>query len=63
MLIDRALEVLNSTEKLRVLYSNQPVWIESINTNSRMATVRIMGTNQLEEVYISELTDTGSKME
>jgi H-type small acid-soluble spore protein len=62
MLIDRALEVLNSTEKLRVLYSNQPVWIESINTKSKVATVRIMGTEVLEEVPISELMDTGSKM-
>jgi len=63
MLIDRALEVLNSTEKLRVLYSSQPVWIEGINTEKRTATVKIMGTDLLEEVPISELTDTGSKME
>lgn len=63
MVVDRALEVLNSSEKLRVLYSNQPVWIESIDTTNKMATVRIMGTDQLEEVPISELTDTGSKME
>lgn len=62
MLIDRALEVLNSTDKLRVLYENQPIWIESIDTNNRMATVRIMGTDQFETVPIANLTDTGSKM-
>lgn len=63
MIIDRALEILNSTEKFRVLYSNEPVWIQGINTEKRTATIELMGTGFLEEVPISELTDTGSKME
>lgn len=63
MVVNRALEIFNSTEKLTVLYINQPVWIESLNTSNKMATIKIMGTEQLEEVPISELIDTGSAME
>jgi H-type small acid-soluble spore protein len=60
MIIDRALEILNSKENIRVLYANDPVWIESVDTENRKATVSIVGTAQTMEVLVSSLTDTGS---
>lgn len=61
MIIDRALEILNSKENIRVLYANDPVWIESVDTENRKATVSIVGTAQTMEVMVSSLTDTGSQ--
>lgn len=62
MIIDRAIEIISSTENIRVLYANDPVWIESVDKDTRKATVRILDTNQVEEVLVSSLTDTGAKM-
>jgi H-type small acid-soluble spore protein len=62
MIIDRAIEIMSSTENIRVLYANDPVWIESIDKDTRKATVRVLDTNQVEEVLVSSLTDTGAKM-
>ncbi|GLC29124.1 H-type small acid-soluble spore protein [Clostridium omnivorum] len=60
MIIDRALEILNSKDNIRVLYENDPIWIESVDTENRKATISIVGTAQTMEVPISSLTDTGS---
>lgn len=62
MIIDRAIEIMNSTENISVLYSGKPVWIESLNKDTRMAVVSIVGTDQTEEVDVSSLTDTNSEM-
>ncbi|MCM8711119.1 H-type small acid-soluble spore protein [Clostridium sp. SYSU_GA19001] len=63
MVIDRALEIFNSTdENITVLYANKPVWIESIDKSNGTAVITVLGTNQTETVPISSLTDTGSKM-
>lgn len=62
MIIDRAIEIMSSTENIRVLYANDPVWIESVDKDTRKATVRVLDTNQVEEVLVSSLTDTGAKM-
>jgi H-type small acid-soluble spore protein len=62
MIIDRAIEILNSTDNIAVLHEGRPIWIESINTDSRKAIVRVVGTDQVEEVLVATLTDTGSRM-
>lgn len=62
MIIDRAIEIMTSTRNVRVLYANDPVWIESVDKDTRKAVVRVLGTNQVEEVLVSSLTDTGSSM-
>jgi len=64
MIMDRAIEIMSSTENIRVLYNNAPVWIESIDRETRRAKVRMIGmNNQIEEVLISSLTDTGATVD
>lgn len=63
MIIDRALEIFNSSEKVQVLYANDPVWIEKIDTDNRKAVVTVIGTTTTLEVPVSSLTDTGSNMQ
>ena len=62
MIIDRAIEIINSTKNISVLYANKPVWIESIDRDNRTAIVTVLGTTQAEEVPVASLTDTGSEM-
>lgn len=62
MIMDRAVEIMTSRKNQNVLYANRPVWIESVDRNKRTAVVRILDTNQVEEVLVSSLTDTGSEM-
>lgn len=61
MIIDRAMEIMSSTENIVVLYANQPVWIEEVDTTNRQATIRVLGSNQVEQVPVSSLTDTGAR--
>lgn len=62
MIIDRAIEIMTSTKNINVLYANKPVWIESVDKDTRTAVVRFLGTNQVEKVPVVSLTDTGSEM-
>lgn len=62
MIMDRAVEIMTSRKNQSVLYANRPVWIESVDRDKRTAVIRILDTDQVEEVPISSLTDTGSEM-
>lgn len=61
MIMDRAIEILNSKDNVRVLYENAPVWIESIDKDTKKATVKRIGIDQTEEVLVSSLKDTGGE--
>jgi H-type small acid-soluble spore protein len=60
MIIDRAIEIMSSKDHVLVLYDNQSVWIDSVDTDSRMATIHVVGTDRIQEVPVASLTDTGS---
>jgi small acid-soluble spore protein H (minor) len=62
MIIDRAMEIMNSTQNISVLYEGKPVWIESLDKDTRRAVISVVGTNQTEEVDVASLTDTNSEM-
>jgi small acid-soluble spore protein H (minor) len=62
MIIDRALEIMNSTQNISVLYEGKPVWIESLDKDTRRVVISVVGTNQTEEVDVTSLTDTNSEM-
>ncbi|ERI92651.1 small acid-soluble spore protein, H-type [Clostridiales bacterium oral taxon 876 str. F0540] len=62
MIIDRAIEIMSSTNNISVLYAGKPVWIESLDKDKRTAVVSVVGTSQTEEVPVASLTDTGSEM-
>lgn len=62
MIIDRAIEILSSTENISVLYGGKPVWIESLDKDTRRVVISVLGTNQTEEVDVASLTDTNSVM-
>jgi H-type small acid-soluble spore protein len=62
MIIDRAIEIINSTQNISVLYEGKPVWIESLDKDSRRVVISVLGTNQTEEVDVASLTDTNSEM-
>lgn len=62
MIIDRAIEIMNSTQNVSVLYEGKPVWIESLDKDTRRVVISVVGTNQTEEVDVASLTDTNSEM-
>lgn len=62
MIIDRAIEIMDSTQNISVLYEGKPVWIESLDKHTRRAVISVLGTNQTEEVDVATLTDTNSYM-
>jgi small acid-soluble spore protein H (minor) len=62
MIIDRAIEIMSSTQDISVLYEGKPVWIESLDKDTRRAVISVLGTAQTEEVDVASLTDTNSQM-
>jgi small acid-soluble spore protein H (minor) len=62
MIIDRAIEIMESPQNISVLFEGKPVWIESLDKDTRRVVISIVGTAQTEEVDVASLTDTNSKM-
>jgi small acid-soluble spore protein H (minor) len=62
MIIDRAIEIMSSAQDISVLYEGKPVWIESLDKDTRRAVISVLGTAQTEDVDVASLTDTNSKM-
>lgn len=62
MIMGRAIEIMTSRKNHNVLYANKPVWIESVDRDKRTAIVKVLDTDQVEEVLVSSLTDTGSEL-
>ncbi|MFZ5351583.1 MAG: H-type small acid-soluble spore protein [Bacillota bacterium] len=57
MQFKRAQEILNSPHNIGVNYNNNPVWIESINSSNYMAHVKVLGTDEIIDVAVKDLTE------
>ncbi|QXM06280.1 H-type small acid-soluble spore protein [Crassaminicella indica] len=62
MLTKRAKEIINSKDHLEVLYKGNSVWLENINTNTQMSTVRVLENNEIITIPVSELRETGREL-
>jgi len=58
----RASEILNSQNKIEVLYRNNSVWIENVDTTSSTANVKILNTNEILKVPVDDLSETGKTL-
>lgn len=47
--LQRVHEIINSPEKITVLYKEHPVWIEEVDNNSKTVQVRTLDTKKLWE--------------
>ncbi|SKC84953.1 H-type small acid-soluble spore protein [Maledivibacter halophilus] len=58
MNIDRAREIIGSSNKIDVTYDGRSVWINSINPTNGKAFVKTLdGTNEHHQVSVSELVE------
>lgn len=57
MRLDRAEEILNSADNIKVLYHDSPVWIESISENDQTAHVKVLNTQSHIDVALNDLTE------
>ncbi|MFU0824167.1 H-type small acid-soluble spore protein [Clostridium sp.] len=57
--LHRVHEIINSPDKVTVLYKDHPVWIEEVDNNSKTAQIRTLDTRKVMGVYVEDLTDTG----
>ncbi|KYH28420.1 MULTISPECIES: H-type small acid-soluble spore protein [Clostridium] len=57
--LQRVHEIINSPEKITVLYKEHPVWIEEVDNNSKTVQVRTLDTKKVMGVYVEDLIDTG----
>lgn len=56
--IDRAREIISSTNRIDVTYNGQSVWINSINPSNGKAFVKSLnGNNEHHQVSVSELVE------
>jgi len=58
----RAKEIINSPDKIEVLYKNISVWIENVDTTNSIANVKILDTNETLKVQVDDLNETGEVM-
>jgi small acid-soluble spore protein H (minor) len=59
MRAERASEILKSPDTIEVLYNNTPVWIDSVDENSRTAGIRLLETGSSLQVPVDELKEAG----
>lgn len=59
MILERAREILNSPNNIEVLYNKDSIWIESIDENQKIASIKNLENNQIMEVPVSKLSETG----
>ncbi|MDD4602037.1 Small, acid-soluble spore protein H [bioreactor metagenome] len=57
MLENRALEIISSARFVEVTFNGQPVWIESVNRNTELATVMPCGTDEKIDVPLAQLVE------
>jgi len=62
MQTNRASEIINSPNKIEVLYKNNSVWIENVDTSSSTANVKIIDTKEILKVPVTDLNETGKVM-
>ena len=57
MLLDRAIEIVNSPGEISVHYGKEPVWIESIQTGDQKAHVRFLNSDKTMDVSVNALKE------
>jgi len=62
MQANRVHEIINSPNRIEVFYKNNSVWIENVDTSSSTANVKIINTNEILKVPVTELNETGKTM-
>ena len=62
MYTQRAQEIVDSKDKIEVLYESRPIWIENVNTAQSIAEVRYLEDDTRVEVPISALKETGKNL-
>jgi len=62
MQTNRVHEIINSPNRIEVLYKNDSVWIENVDTTNSTANVKILNTNEILKVPVNELNETGKTM-
>jgi small acid-soluble spore protein H (minor) len=56
--VQRAKEIVNSTDSIEVHLNGQSVWIDSVDATAQTATVHTQGSNtQSKSVRVQELTE------
>ncbi len=59
MHLNRALEIVEAPDNIKVLYEKTPVWIENINRETGTAQVKLLGNSQILNVPVSHLNEEG----
>lgn len=60
MQANRAYEIINSPNRIEVIYKDNSVWIENVDTTNSTANVKILNTNEILKVPVNELNETGN---
>ena len=62
MRINRAKEILNSSDNIEVLYKSNPIWIKNVNETNYYVEVKDLKDNTTFEVHANDLTESRNKM-
>ena len=57
MILRRATEILQSNDTVEVLYQNEPIWIENIDSRTETVYVKSLNNDKRMVVPIVELTE------
>lgn len=57
MILRRATEILQSNDNVEVLYQNEPVWLENIDSRTETVYVKSLNNDKRMVVPIVELTE------
>ncbi|WFD10445.1 H-type small acid-soluble spore protein [Tepidibacter hydrothermalis] len=57
MILRRATEILQSDDNIQVLYQNEPVWLENIDSRTETVYVKSLNNDKRMVVPIIELTE------
>lgn len=60
--INEAKEIYNSLGYVDVVYGESSVWIEDLDEENKMAKVKILETEEMKEIPISDLKQTVGKL-
>ncbi|WP_017414400.1 H-type small acid-soluble spore protein [Clostridium tunisiense] len=57
MKLERAKEIYDSYGVINVSYNSKPVWIEHIETEENRAQVKVLTTDEIIEVHVTDLKE------
>ncbi|KNF07787.1 small acid-soluble spore protein, H-type [Gottschalkia purinilytica] len=63
MFLYRADSILNGNQNIKVTYKNKEVWLESLDSRSGEAEVKMLDSNEVIKVPVSELKNHGPQIE